>query len=246
MEYAERMREFGAIMAQRLDEVKRLAFNQKNSLDDAYPSWKARRAEFGDDYLRHDSRRELFVSIVTIVENAQLSYMLLRDHLTDTSWWAERIESVSEDKRQSVLYEYAVMVKWFLLHGLFGVVEETLRAIQRAASESVPVAGRHKSIAKVTTAVLEAAGCGRFEELFRLVRCTRNTIHTNGVFLPEDGQDLDLGYKGGRFEFVVGAPLEWLDDQRAVWFVRELTTAMADVVESSIVSGIDYCPRTRV
>jgi len=75
--------------------------------------------------------------------------MLLRDQLTDSAWWEERLERVSNDKRESVLHEYAIMIKWFLLHGLFSVVEETLRASQRASPDKIPVSGRYKSIAKV-------------------------------------------------------------------------------------------------
>lgn len=130
--------------------------------------------------------------MVTLIENAQLSYLLLRDHLTDEVWWQQRLEDVSEDKRRSVLHEYAIMTKWFLLHGLFSVVEETLRSIERAAPDGIPVAGRFKSIAKVTTAVLLASNQGKYAELFRLTRLTRNMIHTNGVFLPEDEQDISL------------------------------------------------------
>ena len=246
MEYSERMREFGAIMVQRLDEVKRVAFAQKTAIDSDFPEWRARRIEYGSDYLRHESRREIFVSVVTLIENAQLSYLLLRDHLTDEAWWQQRLEEVSEDKRRSVLHEYAIMTKWFLMHGLFSVVEETLRSIQRAAPGDIPVAGRFKSIAKVTTAVLLASNQGEYGELFRLARLTRNTIHTNGVFLPEDEQDVSLGYKEEEFHFEVGKPIEWLDDQRAVWFVAELTTAMSAIVRSEAVRSLDYCPRTQV
>jgi len=69
----------------------------------------------------------------------------------------KRLEDVSEDKRRSVLHEYAIMTKWFLLHGLLSVVEETVRSIQRAEADDIPVAGRFKSIAKVTAAVLLAS-----------------------------------------------------------------------------------------
>ena len=246
MEYSEQMREFGSIMVERLDGVKRVAFAQKTAIDSDFPEWQARRTEHGSDYLRHESRREIFVSVVTLIENAQLSYLLLRDHLTDKVWWQQRLEDVSEDKRRSMLHEYAIMTKWFLLHGLFSVVEETLRSIQRAAPNDIPVAGPFKSFARVTTAVLLASNQGEYAGLFRLGRLTRNTIHTNGAFLPEDEQDVSLEYKGEEFHFEVGKPIEWLDDQRAVWFVVELTTAMSAIVRSEAVRRLDYCPRAQV
>lgn len=246
MEYLQRMREFGSIMVQQLDGVKKTVFGQKTAIDEDFPAWQARRAEYGSDYLRHESRREIFVSVVTLIENAQLSYLLLRDHLTDDVWWRQHLEGVSEDKRHSVLHEYAIMTKWFLLHGLFSVVEETLRSIQRAAAEKMPVAGGFKTIAKITAAILLASNQEGYTELFRLVRLTRNTIHTNGVFLPEDEHDAYLAYKGEEFHFVVGRPIEWLNDQRAIWFIEELTRAMSEIVRSEAVKILDYCPRTQV
>ena len=245
-DYKYRMREFGKIMTARLDQVKQEVFQRKSGIDREFPGWPARRAEFPNDYLKHDARREFFVTIVTLLENAQLSYVLLRDHLTDDTWWSERLSDVRDDKRNSVLHEYAIMVKWFLLHGLFMAVEETLRTIQRAAPEEFPVSGRFKSVAKVTSAVLGACELQDYQELFRLTRLTRNTIHTNGVFLPEDGLDQQVVYADETFSFEVGKILDWLNDQRAVWFVEELVRAMDKIVRSSKVSRVDYCPRTQV
>ena len=240
------MREFGAIMTKRLDDVKREVFQQKTAIDSDFPEWPARRKEFGADYVRYEARREVFVTIVTLIENAQLSYLLLRDHLTNDAWWQERLEAVSEDKRDSVLHEYAIMVKWFLLHGPFSAIEETLRAIQRAAPEDMPVRGKYKSIARVTKSVLAASAAEKFSPLFRLVRFTRNTLHTNGIFLPEDQKDVPLEYEGEIFDFKVGEPLNWLGDQRAVWFVQELARAINVIVRSDVVRAIEYCPRTEI
>lgn len=240
------MREFSSIMMLRLDEMKRNAFGEKSAIDKDFPEWQKRRTQYGADYLKHESRREFFVSVVTLIENAQLNYLLLREHLTDEAWWQQRLQDVSNEKLRSVQKEYAIMTKWFLLHGLFSVIEETLRAIQRAAPGDIPVTGQYKSIAKITAAVLLAANKEEHTELFRLTRLTRNTIHTNGVFLPDDGLNVSINYKGENFAFEVGKVIEWLDDQRAIWFVAELIAAMRGIIRSETIKKIDYCPRTLV
>jgi hypothetical protein len=245
-DYKYRMHDFGKIMTAHLDQVKQEVFQHKSGIDRDFPAWPARRAEFPDDYLKHEARREFFVTVVTLLENAQLSYVLLRDHLTDDTWWSERLSDVRDDKCNSVLHEYAIMVKWFLLHGLFMAVEETLRAIQRAAPDEFPVPGRFKSIAEVTSAVLGACELQEYDELFHLTRLTRNTIHTNGVFLPEDEADQQVVYADQTFSFTLGKILDWLNDQCAVWFVEELVRAMDKIVRSSKFSRVDYCPRTQV
>ncbi|MFQ5902493.1 MAG: hypothetical protein ACE5JO_02270 [Candidatus Binatia bacterium] len=245
-DFKKNTREFGAIMVNRLDQLKQRVFQLKVAIDQDFPDWPARRSEFPDDFLRHEARREFFVTTVILLENAQLSYMLLRDHLTDDAWWDKRLSDVSEDKRKSVLYEYAVMVKWFLLHGVLMAVEETLRAIQRAAPNVFFVTGRFRSVVKVTAAILNETGLQAYEELFRLTRLTRNTIHTNGVFLPEDQKDQEVQYGGETFSFEYGKVIEWLNDQRAVWLVEQLAEAVHEIVRSAQVSGLAYCPRTEV
>lgn len=246
MSQSANVQEFANIMVNRLDEVNRLVFSQKNDIDNDFPNWKLKREEHKTEYLLHDSRRELFVSITTIIENAQLSYMLLRDHLTDNNWWEQRLHRVSENKKSSVQKEYAIMIKWFLLQSLFSVVEETLRSVQRSSPETFVVNGRYKSISKITESILSNSSQTEYQELFHLVRLTRNTIHTNGVFLPEDGNDVAINYNETDFEFIVGKAIEWLDDQKAIWFVKEISTAMNSIIRSSSVSNINYCPRTLV
>ena len=233
-------------MVVRLGQVKERVFRQKTDIDRDFPAWAAKRAEHGNEYVRHDARREFFVTVVTLLESAQLSYLLLRDHLTDAAWWHDRIHDVTEDKRKSVLHEYAIMVKWFLLHGLFMAVEETLRAVHRSAPKTFPVSGKFKSIAKVTTVILQAAELLGYEDLFRLTRLTRNTIHTNGVHLPEDESSQEIHYAGETFFFEYGKALLWLNDQRAVWFVEQLVNATEEIVRSSIVATVPYCPRTQL
>lgn len=245
-EYKRNTQEFAARMVNSLDLLKQRVFQLKTGIDQDFSGWAARRTEYPDDCLRHEARREFFVTVVTLLENAQLSYILLRDHLTSDNWWDERLSGVSEDKRRSVLYEYAVMVKWFLLHGLFMAVEETLRAVHRAAPDIFPVEGKFRTVAKITASVLNRTQLQNYKDLFRLTRLTRNTIHTNGVFLPDEESDEQVQYAGETFVFEYGKVLLWLNDQRALWFVEQLTDTLHQIVRSDAVARLEYCPRTQI
>ena len=68
MKFTERMHEFSKIMFVRLEHVKKEVFVQKNAIDNDYPQWKARRVEFESNYKKYEARREIFVSIVTLIE----------------------------------------------------------------------------------------------------------------------------------------------------------------------------------
>jgi len=44
----------------------------------------------------------------------------------------------------------------------------------------------------------------KWESLLDLLRCIRNTIHNNGVYLPSTGKDETIEYNGAIYTFIVG------------------------------------------
>jgi len=53
-------------------------------------------------------------------------------------------------------------------------------------------------------------GIRSFEDFLRLMRLTRNTIHTNGVFYPENATNAVVDWKGTTYNFVVGVPITFV------------------------------------
>ena len=117
-------------MFEDLQTVKQEIFEAKSSLDGDYPEWRRPREEAPDDYWSHDARRECFVTLITLLENAQLSTLFLTHNLQDEEWWEAHMTAVSAEKKTSVRREYEIMVRWFTFHGLAMTVEETLRAVE--------------------------------------------------------------------------------------------------------------------
>jgi hypothetical protein len=231
-------RSFAATMAHVFEPLMSRLMELKSAIVEEHPQWQRE----GSDFKEHEARREWLVTILITLETARLSYVLLRDHATDDGWWDERFTAVSESKRKSVLDNYAMVTKWAFLHGVFMAVEETLRSIQRAAPGLFPV--NRQTISSITSSILNVSDLDDLNELFRLIRLTRNTVHTNGIFLPDYNTDDDsVTYGGQTFEFRYGMGIDWLTDQRAVWFIEQIIEAMAAIIRSETVAGIDYCPR---
>ena len=233
--------ELGVEMAHAMARTRADAKAHQDRLDGDFPGWNDARGEAPDEYWRHDARREFFVTAGTVLENAILGYVLLRDHLGDAAWWNDRFESLSPEKTESSKKEFAIMVKWFSFHALAMAVEETLRVIQRADPDRFD--SDRPTIASITKAVLEACELAGHADLFRLSRLTRNTIHTNGIYLPDYGGDEDVTVDGQVFEFRVGGRLGWLNEEKIVWFFDRLLSAMDDLVRSDAVSSVASVPR---
>ncbi len=224
-----------------LQGVKGRTFTNLGYITKTWPSWRKTREDARDDYLQHDARREFFVTMITILENAQLSYVFLRDQLSDDDWWANKIETVSEEKKQSAKSEHALMIKWFALHMLAVSIEETFRSIVRAGPQTFP---RAKAMAKSATSiyphVLKVTNLQEHKPLFDVISFIRHTLHNNGRHV---GPEKVFVYRDIEFSFEDGRELTWLTETMC-WQLFELVrAAMYQLVTAPAVAEIAACPR---
>lgn len=225
-----------------LHEVNEHAFGQKQRIDEDFPHWKVKRNQAPDQYWTHDARREFFVTVQVILESAQLSYVFMRDYLTNATWWDSNANKVSDAKIESTLKEQAIMIKWYSFHALAVATEETFRAIAQSTQSTFPIKG-YRSYKSVYSKVLEVLELQKYESFMDILRLARNTLHTNGIYSPEQGGDQQLSYAGELFSFERGQPLAWFDDKRLVWFARNIIDVMTTVIRAPAVTTISECPR---
>ena len=62
-----------------IENVKEAALANGQRLDQEQPSWKAKREAAPTEYQKHDARREYFITMRVVLQNAQLSYIFMRD-----------------------------------------------------------------------------------------------------------------------------------------------------------------------
>lgn len=216
----------------------------REDLDRRFPQWKAGYDANPQDYLNHDARREYFVSLRIILQNVQLGFVFIRDHLTHEDWWHRQIGEFRESAVFQALREHALMIKFFSFHTAAVATEETCRAIVGADQSTFGVdpGGSFHTIYK---RLLKLTHCAPSEDLFEVMRLTRNTIHTNGVYRPQSLKNQTVSYGGRTFTFEVGKILAWMGDDFPEWLARELSQAMEAVIKSTLVSKIPACPRRK-
>ena len=227
-----------------IEDVKKAIRTSRESLDNDHPSWKAVYEASPNDYLKHDARREFFVTMRVILQNAQLGYLYMRDQLSDEGWWIKQHGEFRPKAATQALREYALMIKFFTIHALAMATEETLRAIVRSAPQTFTVSPED-SFQSVFRHVLKVVSLQKFLDLFEVMRNTRNTIHTNGIFRPKDGKNVHVIYKGRRFDFEVAKPLSWLQEDFLVWLPTELNEAMINIITIQPIVTISQCPRSQ-
>jgi hypothetical protein len=192
-----------------IEQVKEALQANLQKLDTNYPLWKVKYDTTPQEYQKHDARREFFVTLRVILQNAQLGYIFTRDQLCNEAWWKKQAGEFRLRMADQAIREYFLMVKFFSVHATAMATEETLRAIIRSAPTIFTVAPTAE-FQSVHRHILKVIGLQRLEALFEIIRLTRNTIHTNGIFFPKTGKDIRLPFKERQFEFNVGKTLDWL------------------------------------
>ncbi len=168
----------------------------------------------------------------------------------DNAWWDEpqqqRIFNSYElyDRSIAANYYNNAFVKYTFMHKLFGEIENTFRQLLRKID---PVAANNatEDISAVFGALCSRIGHkpSESDELLKLLRLSRNTIHNNGVFYPKNHRDDEVTYKGKTYHFTHAKPISFvnwdflidrMDD------VRELFTAI--ITNSNIIGIADEIP----
>lgn len=235
---------FASGMVEALQKIKISLFKEGKILDVKHPDWKAKREDYPNEFWKHDARRECLAIIHTITENAQLSYIFIRDHLGKSDWWNVTMNSsVSESRIDSVVKEHAIMIRWYSFHMLVMTIEDTLRSIYTCDKETFSIVG-YINFKKIYTRILEVLKLTEYLDFFEILRLSRNTLHSNGLYSPEDGNDRQFTFREEDYRFEQGKPLEWATDQRMIQIFKVSVEIMLKIIKSSEVIKIRDCPRT--
>lgn len=212
-------------------------------IDSDYPTWRIPRDRWPKDFLKHDARRECFVTIGVVLRDVRLNAFFMRDQLTTQKWWQKKgVKGTTATDWAGVVHEYAVMTTLMGVLGLAIAVEETCRAIARPQNSPF-YSLRNKDFYNIYKPMLEQLGLRRHKKLFDVVRLIRNTIHTNGVYANKNWPRVRRKVDARVFRFRHGQSLSWVDVALVGWLAEKLASALNDIVRSPRVANITYCPR---
>jgi hypothetical protein len=197
-----------------------------------------------------DIRLAAFAHLNHQVNFALVSLRVLDAYLTKAEWWQEPDQQALFGEYDS-WYREAIAnnfnngeVKHSFMHKPFGTVENTMRQLLRQID---PIAANNatESIESVFGALMSRIGSKPVDsdDLLKLLRLCRNTIHNNGVHYPKGQTDDQVIYKGTTYNFIHGKPLNFvnwnflidrMDD------VRQLFTAV--ILNPKIIGISDEIP----
>lgn len=98
---------------------------------------------------------------------------------------------------------YEMFLKIGFIHLYFSGIESSLRIFLRNIDSNVHKNSRG-DFKKIYDTLFERIGLQKYVPLLDLFRHVRNTIHNNGIFMPADGKNQEIKYKGRVYNFYDG------------------------------------------
>ena len=203
----------------------------RDTLMKKHPSWA----------LPADARIGTFSRYINILESTRLGLIFEEGYLMSRSWWAEYVTSaqaLSDVDISTYILEFDRSQRIGFTHEQFSMIETFLRTIMREINPGF--LAKDDNFANICSWLFKHLNLQNkeYEELIKLLRLSRNTIHNNGVYYHKSGKDDSVVYKGQTYNFIQGKATMF-----GIWpfhfsLVSDITRMMMSVVESNEVASL--------
>jgi hypothetical protein len=192
-----------------------------------------------------DIRLATYAHLYHEVNFAIVSLRILDAYLTKEEWWREP-EQQALFGDYDLRYTEAIAnnfnngeVKYAFLHKPFGTLENTLRQLLRKI-DATAANNATESIEGVFGALMSRIGNkpADSDDLVKLVRLCRNTIHNNGVFYPKSQTDDQVTYKGTTYRFTHGKPINFVNWDFLIDRLDDVRQLLTTVILNPQIIGI--------
>ena len=188
-----------------------------------------------------DARIAVFAKCANVLEAALLSAVYTQRYLLSPEWWEKafpRMRFEASD-RQNAVDSYGSMMKLSLVHLGFAAIESSFRLYLRAL-DAAACLGATAEFESIYVCLLKRLGLREWENLLRLWRLLRNTVHNNGIYLPPSGKDAEVTFRGVTYVFRSGTPAKTDWDLSVMLFesAQEMLEAVVNSAELSAIAGI--------
>lgn len=151
-----------------------------------------------------DVRLTMFYKTANVLNCTKLGLVHLILNVADDAWWHQYVVPVpSQESRYEQAIEFDTFVRIGCLQGVFSTLESSLRQIVRALDATACGCGTAE-FASIYRWLFKRTSLEKWDSLLDLLRCSRNTIHNNGVYFHRTGQDEHIKHNGQDYDFVYG------------------------------------------
>ena len=177
-----------------------------------------------------------------MLNSVQLGLTFISKHLLNDTWWdVIATRPIPNSDRAIYSTEFHNFVKVGFVQTLFSsVCESSLRILLRSIDPVACDGGKadFKSVyecllkSKLTSALPDACS------MLDLLRLVRSTIHNNGVYIPRDGRDAAVTYKGTTYRFRTAREVDFVQWDLLIELADAVRQLLVRVVADKAVSSI--------
>jgi hypothetical protein len=174
-----------------------------------------------------DARLTAFAHLGGLIDSTNLAFTFMNKQLLplDNPWWEETYKPPFQpfDSYQRSVninrFNNAFVKSGFLIK-LFSEIESTFRILLRRLDPSACNAGTgsfyfvHEALKSQLTSFPSDS-----DDLIKVLRLSRNTVHNNGVYFNKSGNDDQVMHKGTTYCFRNGKPIDFVNWE---WLIERL------------------------
>ena len=178
-----------------------------------------------------DARITVFNKCANVCSSARLGMDFIMLDLTDDNWWQSKAtQKIPSELIQHSIREFDIFLKISFFYVFFSAIESSFRAIVQALDPSACKGGKDNFM-NLYMWLLARLHLQKWKYLLDLLRCIRNTIHTNSIYSPTaSDKNETIEYKGISYSFVVSHKIGFTWHQ-ILEFVSDVNTMLLEIVE---------------
>lgn len=185
----------------RIEAIRKAAENELQAIKRDYPHWP-----------QDDARRCAVMRLASILFFPVVSLYTMRIHMADPAWWEQYAQGFGNDLADHGRTAFNRGVKSMLILDLVGNTEHSFRLILNQLDPSNRTSNLVTichSLFRIRNPNLQSIPAN-WEPTINLLRLMRNTIHNSWAHFPDNGKNATVTFKGNKYEFIVGKPLDFV------------------------------------
>lgn len=217
----------GQNLQQELADIQLAIVTDKKQMIATNPNWDVKK----------DMRITSLNNLAVIVARTGLGVEFLSE-LLDDDWWETHLSnSLPEDDKIARTVSFEQIIKYNFGMDFFTGIEAGFRAFLRAldpnACRSATAAFKSIYDCLLGSNQLAFSATDRQSaiEILDFIRLIRNLIHNSGVYFSEDGGDKEQIYKGTKYAFRQGKPVDFVTWALLLTLARDIHQLLVTIIK---------------
>jgi hypothetical protein len=185
----------------RIEAIRKAAEKELQAIKRDYPHWP-----------QDDARRCAIMRLASILFLPVVSLYTIRIHMADPAWWEQYAQGTGNDLADPGRMVFDRGIKGKLIMDLVGNSEHSFRLILNQldpTNKTLNFASTCQSLFRASNAHLQNIPTD-WGPTINLLRLILNTVHNVGAYFPDSGKNTTVVFKGKKYEFIVGRPLDFI------------------------------------